>query len=231
MSGQEHDNRGERFHRLYKWLLIGLGGLAVLSTVIWMVTRDTTAPKKIKRPEVVELEVVEPPPPPPPEQQPMEQPEPEMQEVEPVPEEPQMDEPPPEPDSSAEPPPPGPLALDAAGEGAPDGFALGGKPGGQGVLGGGGGGGSPYGWYAALMKGRIQKALQEKDELFGKRYQVAVQVWMTPQGRIQRVELVNSTGQRKLDNLLRQVLMDMPVPKETPPDGMPEPVVIQVSAS
>src|SRR5258708_10068391 len=58
--------------------------------------------------------------------------------------------------------PPGPLGVNAKGEGQGDAFGLVGRPGGNGLLNGGGGGsGSRFGWYAGQVQSRIEQALRD----------------------------------------------------------------------
>lgn len=120
------------------WLFFGLLGAGVVALIIWFVSKSSSVVRK-PVPEVVQLQIIQPPPPPPPPPPPQDQPPPEPK-VEPM--EAPPDEPPPEQpeakpeqaaDNKAE---PGPVGLDAQGQGAADGFGLAGKPGGQASLGG-----------------------------------------------------------------------------------------------
>lgn len=128
-------------------------------------------------------------------------------------------------------PPPGPLALDAKGQGAPDAFALGGNPGGADYAGGGGGGGSRFGWYSTLIKNHVEDTLRQQARLRRARYRVAVQVWLDGQGQPVRVELMESTGAADLDELLKRALQGMSRMPEAPPADLPQPVVMEVGSS
>ena len=136
---------------------------------------------------------------------------------------------PPEPEA---PQPPGPPALDAAGEGPGDAFGLAGRPGGSEYLGsGGGGGGSPFAYYAAMIQQRAQQAVEKQRKLRETKFKVTVQVWIAADGRPERVEIFKSTGNEEIDRLLEESLAAMPKLTEAPPKGMPQPVVLRVSAS
>lgn len=203
--------------------MLGLGYL-----LYWVSHGQSVMARKVV-PDVVQLKLMEPPPPPPPPPPPKMVEQPKMRELverQPTPVE---NKPlPPKLNNAA--PPPGPLALDAKGQGPSDDFGLGGRPGGSDLLGGGGGGGSPYGWYASMLEGRLQDLLQHQRRLHGSRYDVAVSLWLGPDGTLQRVELVGSSGKPDVDQNLDQALQKMPrLPQ--PPQGMPQPIVLQVSSS
>ena len=94
-------------------------------------------------------------------------------------------------DAKNDEPPPGPLALDAEGQGPGDGFDLGGKPGGKGFLGGGGGGGgSRWGWYAGMVQSQIESALRANQKTRNAVMRVQVRLWSDGTGRVNRVQLV-----------------------------------------
>lgn len=134
----------------------------------------------------------------------------------------------------AKPQEPGPPALDAKGEGPGDAFGLAGRQGGSDYLGGGGiggGGGSPFGRYAALVQQRAQDAVEQQKKLRSTRYRVMVKLWFAADGRLERAELVRSTGNEEVDRLLTEALNDMAKLPEPPPKGMPQPVVLRVSTA
>ena len=146
--------------------------LALLAGVVLLVQwlgRGSAIPYKAQ-PQTVQMRLVELPPPPPPPPPP-----PEQKMVE-VTKQPEFTEQPPQqeqqPQSTADESPPGPLGLDVAGEGAGDGFNLAGRPGGSDAFGRGGGGGDRFGWYSALVQGRISQVLQQQRALYDARYEV-----------------------------------------------------------
>jgi len=124
-------------------------------------------------------------------------------------------------------PPPGPLSLDAKGEGPGDLFNLGGKPGGRGLF--GGGGGSKYGYYASMVQVQIEAALRAHPKTKNATLHVPIaRLWSDPSGRISRVQLASSTGDPELDAALREVLGNL-VLREPPPKDMPMPINIRIS--
>ena len=166
-----------------------------------------------------------PPPPPPPEQKP---PEPVVKE------EIKISEPDPEPMDKADEPPPGPdLAVDAEGTGSGDAFGLVGKKGGADLI-GGGRGGNPWAWYDGIVNEAINSAFQEalarEQALKDKSYKVVVKVWIDPRGQISRVVLADTTGDAKIDELMKDVLQNLRAIREAPPAAMPQPIKIRVTS-
>ncbi len=212
--------------------LVATASVFIAAVVVYFIhslaTGEAVIQKKVV-PDVVTMRLVEPPPPPPPPPPPKMVEQPKMRELEmkPTP----LENVPPQPKMNNATPPPGPLALDSAGQGPPDSFGLAGRPGGGDILGGSGGAqGSAYGWYATLLEGRIQDLLQHTRRLRGSRYDVAVSIWLAPDGTPQKVELVSSSGKREIDEILAEALKQMrKLPQ--PPQGMPQPVVVKVSSS
>lgn len=172
---------------------------------------------------VQQISLIAPPPPPPPKVEPP--PEPEVEEVkleepEPVPED--------VPEAPSDEPPPGDLlGLDADGTGGADGFGLVGRKGGRSLL---GGGGDPYSYYGNVVTQLIQEFLFERGDIRSKKYSVKVKLWLAPTGRIERVELMNSTGDPDVDESLQLALMEMKEIAEKPPEDLPQPVRVRITS-
>ena len=170
--------------------------------------------------DTVAIKLVQPPPPP---------------KVEPPPEPPKMVEeqkiePPVDKpmDSPKDEPPPGPLALDAKGGPGGDAFGLGGKAGGADFL--NGGGGTRFGHFAILMQDRISKSLHDDDKLNAEKFRVTLKVWLSDLGKIQRVQVLHTTGDGDIDSRIEQVIGTMPTLPEAPPKDMPQPIVVRIGA-
>ena len=127
-------------------------------------------------------------------------------------------------------PPPGPLGLDDAGKGPGD---LLGRPGGRGLIGGGGGGGgggTRWGWYASIVQTQIEAALRANERTRHAVMQIQVRLWPDSTGRINRVQLVSSSGNSDLDAVIRDQILGGMTLREPPPKDMPLPIVTRVTA-
>lgn len=170
--------------------------------------------------ETVAIKLV---PPPPPEVKPPPEP-PKMVEEQKI--EPPVDKPM---DAPKDEPPPGPLALDAKGEAGSDAFGLGGKLGGADFL-GSGGGGTRFGHFAILMQNSISKSIHDDEKLNAEKFRATVKVWLSDAGKIQRVQVLHTTGDVTTDNRIEQVIGAMPTLPEAPPKDMPQPIVVRIGA-
>ncbi len=196
-------------------VLSGLGFLAFK-----FVQGAQNAPRRA--PELVMIKLPPPPPPPP---TPPQQPTPEDKMVDQredkieTPDEKPKDEPPKPPDEP-------PIGTGIKGDGQGDSFGLTGS-GGNGF---GGGGGSRFDWYAGQVQRRIADALRNNSATREATLSVKVRVWTDPAGRISRAELASSSGDATLDEALRnQILTGLQV-SEGPPDGMPMPILLRITA-
>lgn len=193
---------------------------------------DMPPPRQVRELTVVNIVPPPPPPPPPPpqqmpEQKMIEQPkmaEPEFKEDKP------LDKPKDEPVKDAkDDQPPGPLSLDAKAVGPGDLFGLGGNPGGS-PYGGGRGGGSRWGWYASIVQAQIEAALRGNSRTRNAVMQVQIRLWADASGRVNRIQLVSSTGDAELDAVIRNDVLGSLTLREPPPKDMPMPMIARVTA-
>jgi len=195
--------------------------VAILVTVYLIVllydwlNEDAGPQKKM----VQRITLIKPPPPPPkpPEEKP---PEPEVKneiKQEQMP----KDEP-----QSSEPPPSADLGVDADGSGAGDGFGLIGKKGGSGLL-----DGSPYAWYEGLMVSEIQDVLTNIDALKSDEYHFRVKLKLGIDGAVEKVILMNSTGDSKKDKILLSALSRFGKFSRMPPVKMPPVVTLKITST
>jgi len=166
-----------------------------------------------------QITLVMPPPPPPPEVKP--EPEPEVEEVEIEPEPEAV----PEESESEEAPASEELGLDAEGVAGDDGFGLLGKKGGRDLLGGSGGN---FTAFSASLEQDITRLLTENEDIRKARYNVVFRIWIDSEGRVERSELVGSTGDSELDQALELALSGQPRISRQPPQGMPQPVKLRI---
>lgn len=210
-----------------RWGAVALGLAVAVLLALWL--RDMLLSAKPSKPmKLQQITLMRPPPPPPPKPPEEKPPEPEVKE------EVKIDEPTPEAPQPADAPPPGAdLGVDAEGTGDGDGFGLVGKKG-AGDLIGGGGGGNPWGRYDALLNEAVssafQQALARDKALKGKSYKVMVKVWIDGSGKVTRASLVDSTGDARADEALKEALNSMRALRDVPPADMPQPVKIRVTS-
>jgi hypothetical protein len=223
----DEDNGGSSTRRYA--LMAGTGALVLAVLVVGLfilLSGDKDAPRKVQELTIVAIVPPPPPPPPPPPEQPPPQ-EPVKQEI---PEEKPVEVPKETPQESNDEPPPGPPALDDAGKGPGD---LLGKPGGRGLVGsggGGGGGGTRWGWYASIVQSQIEAALRGNEKTRHAVMQIQVRLWADGAGRINRVQLISSTGNPELDSAIRDQVLGGLTLREPPPKDMPMPITARVTA-
>lgn len=186
---------------------------AAAAGFVYLVVSSIMAPTPTQQKRVQQISLVMPPPPPPPVEQP---PEPEIEEKVETP------DPPPEPAEADAPTSPD-LGVDADGSGSGDGFGLVGKKGGRDLLDGG-----PYAFYKGVLVSDIKAAIDEDRRLRRQPYRVTLSLWIGRDGRIERIELDGTTGDRVLDGSLHDVLAELRRVREVPPLEMPQPVKLRI---
>jgi len=182
-----------------------------------------SGPPPLKRQDVVMIKTAPPPTPPP---QPPTPPPPQLEQKQQMIEQtPLEDEAKPEPvDQSPS------LGTNIQGSGAPDAFGLSGH--GNGMLGGGTGGrsGSRFGWYANEVVSSVGDALRQNPHTRSANFNVKVRIWSDDTGRVVRVKLAGTTGDAGVDDAIQNEVLKGFQLKEPPPDGMPMPIVMRLSA-
>jgi hypothetical protein len=165
-----------------------------------------------------------PPPPPPPKEPPKEVPKDQPKEVKEVPQ--------PKPEQT---PPAEVLKMEGAAGDGPSPFAAGTvnneyKGGDVGTKIGGGPSKYQFAWYTDLIKNKIEDAMAKDKVLANSAYKVVVKIWIASSGRIERYELVGTSGDSEKDMLLKKALDGMPPLLDSPPNDMPQPVKLRVTA-
>jgi protein TonB len=87
-----------------------------------------------------------------------------------------------------------------------------------------------FSWYTGMLKTQIEDALAKDKKLASGDYKVVVKVWVSKNGRIERYELSGSSGKPETDELIKTALGEMPPLSEGPPQDMPQPVKLRVTA-
>jgi len=105
---------------------------------------------------------------------------------------------------------------------------------GNGMIGGTGsgpgGGGSRWGWYAGQVQNRIADALRRNGHTSSAVLNIQVRVWPDASGHIGRAQLVGSTGDKGLDDAIKNEVLTGLQLQEPPPPDMPMPIILRINA-
>ena len=213
---ERNDARPRRRLLLIAGAALAIGALGVLAWrgISSLAGKDSRPVRAVQN-----ITVIRPPPPPPPEEQPPPPP-PEEKIEQPLP----QNEPEPSPDNTPS-PPDQPLGLDAAGGAGDDGFGLAARRGGSDIA---GSGGSAFAWYTGKLKDEVTDRLSNDAKLRGKKYTVAVRIWLESDGRIRDVKMTGSTGNRELDSVISADIASLGRLSASPPIEMPQPISLQI---
>lgn len=200
-------------------VVIAVLGAAVIALVTWgIMTLMGGKSGKPRKPPVVTLLPDKPPPPPPP---PKEEKKPEPPKENPK-------------DVKMEPPKEAlqaqnePLKMEgAAGDGD---SAFGSGTVGREYAGGAIGGTGMQGMYAGRLQRHLQDQLSRNRKLKESDYRVTVRVWLRRDGSVEKADLAQSTGNSGLDEVLREALLQVAAMREAPPENMPQPIRIRITA-
>ena len=91
-------------------------------------------------------------------------------------------------------------------------------------------GGAKFNWYAGVVKNQIETALEKDKKLTAAQYKVVVSVWLKPNGEIEKVELSGSDANTDILQAIRAVLEGMPAIRDQPPQDMPQPIKLRITA-
>jgi outer membrane biosynthesis protein TonB len=212
---------------LTRKILLGLGALLVLALMAYgvykLVAGKTAATHKA--PKISLIPTTPPPPPPPPKQPPKPEPPKEQKEV-------KVDQPAP-PKEAAPAPPSQELKMDGPAGDGPSAFSSG-KITSENLnnLGSGGqvtppavkGLFDPNKNYATLLKGELQRHLQRNKDLRQRSYRVEMHLWVGRDGKVTRHELIGSSGDADIDEVIRQAVAGLTEFSQAPPERMPQPI-------
>lgn len=205
--------------RWLKILVISLLGLIVLGLIAWAVMSLMGGKSgKPRKPPVVTLLPDKPPPPPPPPKE----------EKKPEPKEEKKDVKVEQPKEAPQPAQNEPLKMEgAAGDGD---SAFGSGTVGRDYTGGAIGGTAQQGMYAGRLQRHLQEQLSRSRKLKESDYRVTLRVWLRRDGSVEKAELAQSTGNAALDEVLKDALLQVSAMREAPPENMPQPIRIRVTA-
>lgn len=201
-------------------VVIAVLGAALIALVTWgiMTLMGGKSGKPRKPPVVTLLPDKPPPPPPPPKEEKKPEPPKENKDVKIEP-----------PKETPQPAQNEPLKMEgAAGDGD---SAFGAGTVGREYAGGNvGATGAVQGMYAGRLQRHLQEQLSRNRKLKESDYRVTVRVWLRRDGSVEKADLAQSTGNSALDEVLREALLQVAAMREAPPENMPQPIRIRVTA-
>ncbi len=197
----------------------------VLVAVVWLVYSNLSGSSKKPARQTVKIAVLPdtpPPPPPPPKEE--KKPEPEQKQDKPQQEQPKQVEAPPEPQQ---------LKMEGPAGDGPSAFSSGSitsdyKGGEVGTGTGGTANRMQFAFFSGQLQKHIQSALARHQGIKLGDYRVPVQVWLSPSGEFQRVELLSSSGDPKTDEALVQAFKQLPPVRDVPAD-LPQPIKLRIT--
>lgn len=87
-----------------------------------------------------------------------------------------------------------------------------------------------FAFYTDQIKTLIEETLARDKQLASGQYKVVVRIWLKPDGHLARFELTGSSGDGATDRLIKAALATLPPLQERPPEDMPQPVKLRITA-
>jgi len=79
-----------------------------------------------------------------------------------------------------------------------------------------------------MLKDSILDTLSDDERIRRGNYQVTVRVWLASDGRVERIKLATTSGNRDLDSAIEQALGKLSKVREAPPLEMPQPITLKI---
>lgn len=225
MTDEPYDDAGDepRGGSWAKKLALAVALLGVVVAGVFMVMKFLSSPTS-SPPRVQNIALIKQPPPPPP-KPPEKPPEPPKVKEEVKLEEPKDVPKPAEPKPADDKPPADkPLGVDADATGSGDAFGLAANKGGRDITlagsGGGGGTGGGGAYYSGLLQRAFFEALSRNRKVLREEFRVVVKIWLGDDGRVQKADIVNGSGNAEVDEQIQVTLLDMAPLRDVPPSSM-----------
>jgi protein TonB len=85
-----------------------------------------------------------------------------------------------------------------------------------------------FAWYTGMLKDSILEKLSDDERIRHGSYAAIVRVWVASDGRVERVKLAQSTGDRTRDAAIEESLTKLSRVREAPPLEMPQPITLRI---
>jgi periplasmic protein TonB len=76
----------------------------------------------------------------------------------------------------------------------------------------------------------MEQALQRNKQLTEGQYKLVVTVWVKQNGDIEKLDVVQSDANPEIEQTVKAALNSMPAIREAPPEGMPQPIKLRITA-
>ena len=220
---------GDRARGWPRWAAPAVGLLllaAALGALFWyLLVRDTASTRRPVADTPMLMLPPPPPPPPPPEQEPPPEPEPEPEDLAPEPE-PLEEAPQPSEEEAPTPDAADPVTMDTDAQAGTDSFGIQrGSGGGTSGSGAAGAGNAAYGRYLGYV---LQQAIARDARVRRLAFQLQLDVWLTPEGEVRRVELVRGSGNPEADEAVLAAVRGFGRVDERPPPSLRFPARVLV---
>ena len=94
-----------------------------------------------------------------------------------------------------------------------------------------GGGGSKYGLYSGQVQSRVVDALRNHKKTRAAALDIKVRIWLDATGRVSRATISGTSGKADVDAAIRDEILTGLQLQNPPPEGMPMPIVMRISAA
>jgi TonB family protein len=84
--------------------------------------------------------------------------------------------------------------------------------------------------YRSMLRSRLEQAIMQATAVRVGSYEVMVNVWVAPDGRVTRTELAGTTGDAGRDQALKAALASVDAVDEPPPVNMKQPLRIRIKS-
>jgi hypothetical protein len=89
--------------------------------------------------------------------------------------------------------------------------------------------GVDYAWYGSLLLQECFRKLRLQSDLKGRKYELQLYVWLDPDGGVTRLETVGPSDQAETRQIIEDALTGLRL-ASLPPQAMPQPILLRISA-
>lgn len=87
-----------------------------------------------------------------------------------------------------------------------------------------------YAFYTSYLQQQLQNEIAKRDRLRKGSYRVVLKLWIDDRGRVDRFEIVDSSGSQEMDQAIELAMTELPRLSQPPPTDMPQPVRVRMTS-